>query len=119
VGTIYYGGSTAPIHVEDRALAHLKVVIATKLRRNESFTMSWRHPDDQPPGRTTIWLHPAIPLKFVFDEPDPPALSSAWIRELATSANSSGGIALVDEVLEPANDDAAFPPPLSVGRVER
>jgi len=66
VGTIFYGGSATPIHIEDRALAHLKVVIATKLRRHESFTVSWRHPDGEPVGRSTIWLHPSIPLRFVF-----------------------------------------------------
>ena len=95
MGTIYYGGSATPIHIEDRALAHLKVVLATKLRRNESFTVSWRHPDDQPRGRSTLWLHPSIPLRFVFDDPEPAELSRAWIEELANSANSSGGISLV------------------------
>src|SRR5687767_7957657 len=45
VGTIYYGGSATPIHIEDRALAHLKVVIASKLRRHESFTVTWQHPE--------------------------------------------------------------------------
>jgi hypothetical protein len=97
VGTVYYGGSATPIHVEDRALAHLKVVIATKLRRGESFTVSWTHPDDQPRGRSTIWLHPSIPLRFVFDVPEPPELSRTWLEELANSANSSGGIQLVAE----------------------
>jgi integrase len=97
VGTIYYGGSATPIHVDDRALAHLKVVIATKLRRSEAFTVSWRHPDDQPRGRSTIWLHPSIPLRFVFDDPEPAELSRAWIEELANSANSSGGITLIAE----------------------
>lgn len=97
MGTIYYGGSATPIHIEDRALAHLKVVIATKLRRDESFTVSWRHPEDQPRGRTTIWLHPSIPLRFVFDDPEPTTLSREWIEDLANSANSSGGISLVAE----------------------
>ena len=97
VGTIYYGGSATPIHIEDRALAHLKVVIATKLRRNESFTVSWQHPEDQPRGRSTLWLHPSIPLRFVFDDPEPAELSRAWIEDLANSANSSGGIMLVAE----------------------
>jgi hypothetical protein len=97
VGTIYYGGSATPIHIEDRALAHLKVVIATKLRRDESFTVSWTHPDDQPRGRTTLWLHPSIPLRFVFDDPEPTELSRQWIEELANSANSSGGITLIAE----------------------
>ena len=95
MGTIYYGGSAMPIDIEDRALAHLKVVIATKLRRDESFTVSWRHPDDQPRGRSTIWLHPSIPLRFVFDDPEPAELSREWIEELANSANSTGGIMLV------------------------
>jgi hypothetical protein len=97
VGTIYYGGSATPIHIDDRALAHLKVVIATKLRRSESFTVTWEHPEDQPRGRSTIWLHPSIPLRFVFDDPEPTELSRAWIEELASSANSSGGITLVAE----------------------
>lgn len=95
MGTIYYGGSATPINIEDRALAHLKVVIATKLRRGESFTVSWRHPDDSPRGRSTIWLHPSIPLRFVFDEPEPATLSREWIEELASSANSTGGVMLV------------------------
>jgi hypothetical protein len=102
MGTIYYGGSATPIHIEDRALAHLKVVIATKLRRGESFTVSWQHPDDEPRGRSTIWLHPSIPLRFVFDEPEPPPLSRQWIEDLAQSATSTGGIMLVAEHIEPA-----------------
>ena len=97
MGTIYYGGGAMPIHIEDRALAHLKVVIATKLRRDESFTVSWTHPDDQPRGRSTIWLHPSIPLRFVFDDPEPAQLSRDWIEELANSASSTGGILLVAE----------------------
>jgi hypothetical protein len=97
MGTIYYGGASTPVHIEDRALAHLKVVIATKLRRGESFTLSWTHPDDQPRGRSTLWLHPSIPLRFVFEDPEPAVLSREWIEELANSANSSGGIMLVAE----------------------
>lgn len=97
MGMLFYGGNTVPIEIEDRALAHLKVVIATKLRRDESFTVSWRHPDDQPRGRSTIWLHPSIPLRFVFDDPEPAELSREWIEELANSASSTGGIMLVAE----------------------
>ena len=101
MGTIYYGGSATPIHIEDLALAHLKVVIATKLRRGESFTVSWQHLPDEPRGRSTIWLHPSIPLRFVFDDPEPAELSRSWIEDLAQSANSSGGITLVSEHIDP------------------
>ena len=100
MGRLFYDNMHNPILIEDRALAHLKVVVATKLRRNESFTLSWRHPDGSTPGRSTIWLHPSIPLRFEFDEPEAPTLSRTWIEELAQSASSSGGIALVDEHVE-------------------
>lgn len=100
MGELYYGNSPEPIVIEDRALAHLKVVIATKLRRNESFTLSWKYPVDDTPGRTTVWLHPSIPLRFVFHEVDAPELSSEWISAMAHSANTSGGIILVDEHLD-------------------
>ncbi|WP_243229692.1 hypothetical protein [Microbacterium sp. CIAB417] len=100
MGMLYYGSASEPIQIEDRALAHLKVVIATKLRRNESFTLSWRHPDGDDPGRSTIWLHPSIPMRFVFDDPEPPELHGEWITAMANSANSSGGITLVPEDLE-------------------
>ncbi len=101
MGSLYYGTAEAPpIQIDDRALAHLKIVIATKLRRNESFTLSWQHPEGDSPGRSTIWLHPSIPLRFVFQEPDPPELSRQWVEDLAHSANSSGGITLIEEHLE-------------------
>lgn len=100
MGWLFYGGRSDPIEIEDRALAHLKVVIATKLRRNESFTLSWQHPADAPSGRSTIWLHPSIPLRFVFTEPVAPELSTEWITTMANSANTSGGIALLPEHLD-------------------
>ncbi|MFD6698453.1 MULTISPECIES: hypothetical protein [unclassified Microbacterium] len=97
MGTIYYGGSASPIHIEDRVLAHLKIVIATKLRRGESFTVSWPHPEDGPPGRSTIWLNPAVELRFVFQTPESPELSREYLAQLATTANSAGGICLTAE----------------------
>jgi len=100
MGSLYYGDSAEAIKIEDRALAHLKIVVATKLRRNESFTLSWRHPDVDQTGRSTIWLHPSIPLRFVFESPEPPEISRQWVEDLANSANSSGGVTLVDEHVE-------------------
>ena len=100
MATLFYGASDVPIHIEDRALAHLKIVIATKLRRQESFTLSWRHPEGEPGGRSTIWIHPSIPLRFTFDEPEQPQLNARWIEDLMQSVNSTGGILLVDEVID-------------------
>lgn len=118
MGNIFYGTTPEPIEIDDRTLAHLKVVIATKLRRNESFTLSWQHPDSAAPGRSTLWLHPSIPLRFTFDDPTAPELSQRWLQELSTSASSSGGILLTEEHMEPAepaeeaaSDDEGVPAP--------
>ena len=115
VGTLYYGDSGTPIGIEDRALAHLKIAITTKLRRGESFTLSWRHTDDQPRGRSTLWLHPSIPLRFVFDEPEAPELSRGWIEDLMRSANSTGGIQLVPEHLDTDPIPTPADQPVQVG----
>ncbi|WP_309105236.1 hypothetical protein [Microbacterium sp.] len=115
MGTIYYGDSGTPIGIEDRALAHLKVAITTKLRRGESFTLSWRHGEDQPRGRSTLWLHPSIPLRFVFDEPETPELSRSWIEDLMRSANSTGGIQLIPEHLDTGPIHTPASQPVQVG----
>ncbi|GAA4195716.1 hypothetical protein GCM10022219_21240 [Microbacterium oryzae] len=96
MGTLHYGAAATAVHIEDRALAHLKVVIISKLRRGESFSVSWCHAH----GRTTLWVHPAIPLRFVFETEEAPALNRAWLEELAQSANALGGITLVKEQVE-------------------
>ncbi|MGX5697878.1 DUF7882 family protein [Agromyces soli] len=112
MGTLFYGPSQIPIDIDDRTLAHLKIALLTKLRHNESFTLSWKHGDDQPAGRSTIWLHPAIPLRFVFDGPDRPELNTKWIEALMRAANSTGGVELVPEYLDTA--EAPIPPGRSV-----
>lgn len=94
MGKLFYGNTDQPIDVPDGLLAHLKVVATTKLRRSESFTLSWRHRDDEPGGRTTIWLHSSIPLRFVFAGSEPDAIDPALLRDLANAANSSGGLTL-------------------------
>lgn len=100
MATLHYGNAVEPIHIEDRALAHLKIVIATKLRRQESFTLSWKHFEGEPGGRSTIWIHPSIPLRFTFEGAEAPEINPQWVAALMHSANSTGGIALVDEILE-------------------
>lgn len=97
VGLLFYGTGRDPVEIDDRVLAHLKVVIATKLRRKESFTLSWTHCEGEPGGRSTLWIHPAIALRFVFDEPETGELSRSWITDLATAANMTGGISLVPQ----------------------
>ena len=100
MGSLYHGWNSAPLKMPDRVLAHLKVLIATKLRRGESFTITWEHAEQQVPGRTSIWLQPSIPLRFVFDSREPEELDSRWMQELARAANN-GAITLSASQLRP------------------
>ncbi|WP_295824887.1 hypothetical protein [uncultured Microbacterium sp.] len=94
MGSLFYGYSPSPICIPDRVLAHVKVVMATKLRRGESFTLSWRHPSGEPAGRSTLWIQPSIPLRFVFESTEPEALDPVLLQSLANAANSSSGLTL-------------------------
>lgn len=110
MGYLYYGASNQAIEMPDRLLAHIKVVTATKLRRSESFTLSWQHREGDPMGRTTIWLQPAIELRFVFSSAETEKLDSALLQKFANQAGSSAG--LVVDLAE--FDEVAAQPPLRV-----
>jgi hypothetical protein len=106
MGYLFYGNTAEPIEIPDRLLAHLKVVVATKLRRSESFTLSWRHTEDIPGGRSTIWLQPSIPLRFVFHS-DSETLDPELLTRLAHAANTSQGLTIdLDMLGELARADA-------------
>lgn len=94
MGQLFYGNSDDSIVLPDRLLAHLKVIATTKLRRGESFTLTWTHPHGEPAGRSAIWLQASIPLRFVFDSPEPERLDPALLQKYANGAMSSGGLVL-------------------------
>src|SRR3954454_2792876 len=94
MGQLYYGGDSDPTEMPDRVLAHVKAVVSSKLRRGESFTLSWRHDPDGPPGRSTLWLHPSIPLRFVFAGSDGETLDPDLLRRLASAAGSTSGLVI-------------------------
>jgi len=96
MGTLTYD-VVSKVDFDDRPLAHLQIVIAAKLRRNESFNFSWVKDPSAGSGRTTIWMHPAIPLVYDFDGSRHPSINREWIDALMTSANSTTGLVLVPE----------------------
>jgi len=94
MGRLLYGSQEREIEIDDRALAHLHVVLVNKLRRAESFTFTWGSTGDA--GRATVWLHPAIPLQFYYESIQSPALNRAWLTELTESA-ARGDLRLTEE----------------------
>lgn len=96
MGTLTYD-STLKADFDDRALAHLRMVIGTKLRRNEAFFLSWKDDASIGNGRSTIWLHQAIPIAFKFHGGREIQLNLRWVEELMNLANSGTGLRLVPE----------------------
>ena len=97
MGTLIYDGQTAEIPMDDRALAHLQLVIISKLRRRESFAFSWKDAPAAGDGRSSVWIHPEISLRFKFAGSRPPAINQQWVTALTNSANSSSGLHLIPE----------------------
>jgi hypothetical protein len=87
VGKLIYGPQERVIDMDDRTLAHVKMVVVSKLRRDESFLMTWVVPLEQGSGRDSVWFSHAIPLQFHFDGNRPPAINRAWLDVLMESAN--------------------------------
>lgn len=90
MGILEYNSSHPPIVVDDATLAHLKIIIGTKLRRQESFMMTWLPESKDPAGRLTAWVHPSIPLILAFDEAKMPAIDPARIARMMESLNAHG-----------------------------
>ena len=96
MGNLAYG-QTLNVEFEDRTLAHLQIVIGSKLRRNEAFYFSWKDDQRVGDGRTTIWVHPTIPLVFKFFGGRPPAINREWLHLLEQGANTPAGLHLMNE----------------------
>ncbi|AZS41853.1 hypothetical protein ABTZ44_09310 [Microbacterium oxydans] len=94
MGTLEYNSSRPPIKVDDATLAHLKIVIGTKLRRHESFMMTWLPEEKNPAGRLTIWMHPAIPLILAFDGATMPEIDTKRIERMMEHLNARGELVL-------------------------
>ncbi len=96
MGYLNYG-SAQEFEFEDRALAHLKVAITMKLRRQESFLMSWTNPPERGGGRVSIWLTPSIPLAFRFSGSRAPSLNKAWLEVMGELSHTPRGLIVISE----------------------
>lgn len=108
MGTLYYGDSRLAVPIDDRALTHLRFVILAKFRRGESFGFSWVKTANEGSGRSTIWLHPSIPLQFEFEGSRPPSLNRQWLEELTRQAATSGGLVITEEPKADEEDGDEF-----------
>jgi hypothetical protein len=95
------------LDLDDRALAHLQIVIGNKLRRGEAFAFSWAKDASLGHGRTTVWIHPGSTLVFSFHGGRAPQINRTWVEALMMAANSPHGLYLLPE---PASQPEALEP---------
>jgi hypothetical protein len=95
MGTLSYGDVV--VHIDDRALTHLQIVIVNKLRKGEGFMMSWKDSPEVGDGRSAVWMHPYMIIHFKFDGGRVPSINEQWLAELAASADSSRGLIITAE----------------------
>ena len=94
MGMLVYNGRMT-LHIDDRVLAHLQVVVINKLRRRESFTFTW----DDGAQEAVCWIGPSIPLEFTYSGNRRPLLNREWLelmaivreRELRTGRDAGAG----------------------------
>ncbi|NQX13766.1 ATP-dependent DNA ligase [Microbacteriaceae bacterium VKM Ac-2855] len=96
MGRLIYD-SSLEVDFDDRLLAHLQIVIGQKLARSESFYFSWKDSLSVGDGRSSIWLHPAIPLRFKFLGGRPPAINPEWVRSLLADSHTPAGLRISPE----------------------
>lgn len=96
MGELVYGAGTS-YEMDDRTLAHVKIAAGAKLRRQESFYLSWVIPANSGSGRVSLWLSPAIPLQFHFRGNTAAQLNRVWVRALEMTAISDRGMVVIPE----------------------
>jgi hypothetical protein len=101
MGSLHYDGRE--FELDDRTLAHLQVVISTKLRRHECFFITWAQPLERGSGRHTIWVDNGVALHIFFNGSRVPTLNRNWIDELMASASRATGLVIGDEPTPPTS----------------
>ena len=95
MGKLLYGSPPEAFEIDDRALAHIEMVVLAKLRRNESFALTI---DEAKGGRSTIWLNASSTLRFEFAAVEGGLeINREWLDELIDSANTTVGMKIVPE----------------------
>lgn len=98
MGRFIYDTIGNSIDLDDRTLAHLRIVIMNKLRRSEPFMFDVDLNDGT--GRRTFWIHPSIPLQLQFYGTRHPRINRLWIDDLMKSASGPNGLTITPEPAE-------------------
>jgi hypothetical protein len=98
MGRFIYDTMANSVEIDDRTLAHLRIVVMNKLRRSEAFMFDVEIGDGS--GRRSFWIHPSVPLQFHFFGSRNPRINRQWVEDLMQSASGPNGLSIVPEPAE-------------------
>lgn len=105
MGRFIYDTNANSVDIDDRTLAHLRIVMMNKLRRSEPFMFDVEIGDGS--GRRSFWIHPSVPLQFHFFGSRQPRINRLWVEELIRAASGPNGLSVLPEPDEAEAEEAA------------
>jgi hypothetical protein len=91
VGRLIYR-DRATFDIDDRVLAHLRIVIMNKLRRNEGFML--QVPVNEGVRQASLWIHASNALVLQFYGGREPAIDRELVDQMMHDASGSDGLTL-------------------------
>ncbi|CAH0327467.1 ATP-dependent DNA ligase [Microbacterium sp. Bi128] len=82
----------ATFDIDDRLLAHLRIVIMNKLRRNEGFML--QVPVNEGVRQASLWIHASNALVLQFYGGREPAIDRELVDQMMHDASGSDGLTL-------------------------
>jgi hypothetical protein len=98
MGSFIYDGSANAFEVDDRTLAHVRIVVMNKLRRSEPFMFELTMRDGS--GHRSFWIHQSVPLQFRIFDAHQVRINRLWIETLMKAASGPSGLFLSPEPAE-------------------
>ncbi|GAB2831159.1 ATP-dependent DNA ligase [Microbacterium insulae] len=98
MGRFIYDTASNSVEIDDRTLAHLRIVVMNKLRRSEPFMFDVEVGDGT--GRRSFWIHPSVPLQFHFFGSRGPRINRLWVEEMMQAASGPTGLTILPEPAE-------------------
>ena len=100
MGFLYYGNNSYAVKIDDRPLAHLKIVLLSMLRAGKSAAFCFDRSTDIGSGWETLWISPTTEIRFRFNGNRAPRINEQWLLLIVATADALTGLRLVAEPLE-------------------
>ena len=97
----------ASFDIDDRILAHLRIVVMNKLRRNEGFML--QVPVNEGVRQASLWIHASNALVMQFYGGREPAIDRALVDQMMRDASGADGLTLTTAGIAPPPTPARLP----------